>query len=78
MLEADAGFYFGFGGVFEIGQLENLTFWVEQKGFDSETKEDVEIFYREYEQVNDAIDKFIEIRDSVGCGYDWEKKLNET
>lgn len=74
LFTANAGFYFGFGTILEIGQFENRTFWVEHKSI--ETKDEKVLFYEEYEDVNSAIDRFILLRDTYGIGYDWEEKLN--
>jgi hypothetical protein len=70
LLRMDAGFYLGFASVLEIGQLENLNYWVESRDHTGRVlwcKDDIPL--------EEAIGHFLRIRREREVGYDIEGDL---
>ena len=70
LLRMDAGFYVGFAGTLEIGQLENLNYWVEAKDHTGRV-----LWYKDDIPLEEAIGHFLRIRRELGVGYDIESDL---
>jgi hypothetical protein len=71
ILRFPAGFYVGFCDMLEIGQLENLNFWVEYRRIDGTVLWEIDDI-----PLDDAIGHFLRIRKERGIGYDIEADLN--
>jgi hypothetical protein len=71
LLRMTTGFYVGFAGMLEVGQLENLNYWVESK-----THEGVKLWYKDDIPLEEAIGHFLRIRSERELGYDIEIDLN--
>jgi hypothetical protein len=70
LLRMDTGFYIGFAQILEIGQLENLNYWVDYKdhtGRELWSKDDIPL--------EEAIGHFLRIRREREVGYDIEGDL---
>lgn len=70
LLRMDAGFYVGFADLLEIGQLENLNFWVESRSHDG-----TQLWYADDLPLDEAIAAFLRIRSERQLGYDIEREL---
>lgn len=70
LLQMESGFYVGFAGMLEIGQLENLNCWVESKDHKGR-----EMWYRDDIPMEEAIGRFLRIRRERQLGYDIEVDL---
>ena len=71
LLRMTTGFYIGFAGDLEIGQLENLNYWVESKD-----ENDNVLWYKDNLPLAEAIGHFLRIRREREMGYDIEIDLN--
>jgi hypothetical protein len=71
LLQMTTGFYVGFAGMLEIGQLENLNYWVESKDH-----EGAELWFMDDISLEEAIGHFLRIRKERELGYDIEIDLN--
>jgi hypothetical protein len=71
LLRMTTGFYVGFAGMLEIGQLENLNYWVESKDHNG-----VELWSKDDIPLEEAIGHFLRIRKERELGYDIEIDLN--
>ena len=71
LLRLTTGFYVGFAGMPEIGQLENLNYWVESKDHKG-----VKLWYKDDIPLEEAISHFLRIRRERELGYDIEIDLN--
>ncbi|QVL32441.1 hypothetical protein KIH39_00550 [Telmatocola sphagniphila] len=70
LLGMNAGFYVGFAGMLEIGQLENENYWVESKDHNGKLlwdKDDISL--------EEAIGHFLRNRQERELGYDIENDL---
>jgi hypothetical protein len=57
LLRMDAGFYVGFAGMLEIGQVENLNYWVQSKDYNG-----VVLWCQDDISLEEAIGHFLRIR----------------
>jgi hypothetical protein len=71
LLRLTSGFYVGFADMLEIGQLENLNYWVQSKDHRG-----VEFWYKDNIPLEEAIWHFLRIRRERELGYDIEIDLN--
>lgn len=71
LLRMTTGFYVGFAGMLEVGQLENLNYWVESKDHTGR-----ELWYKDDIPLEEAIAHFLRIRRERELGYDIEIDLN--
>jgi hypothetical protein len=71
LLQMTTGFYVGFGDVLEVGQLENLNYWVEFKDL-----EGCKLWEKDDLPLEEAIGHFLRIRREQELGYDIEIDLN--
>ena len=71
LLRMDAGFYLGFADLLEIGQLENLNYWVESKDHHG-----VSLWSQDDLSLEEAVQHFVRIRNERELGYDIERDLN--
>lgn len=67
LLRMTSGFYVGFARMLEIGQLENLNYWVESKDHNG-----VELWNKDDIPLEEAITHFLRIRRERELGYDIE------
>lgn len=70
LLRMDAGFYIGFAGMLEVGQLENLNYWIESKDHTGVT-----LWEKDDLSLEEAIGHFLRIRRERELGYDIESDL---
>ena len=70
LLRMDAGFYIGFARLLEIGQLENLNYWVESKDHTGAV-----LWEKDDLSLEEAIGHFLRIRRERELGYDIEEDL---
>jgi hypothetical protein len=70
LLRMTTGFYVGFAGMLEIGQLENLNYWVESKDHRG-----VKLWFKDDIVLEEAIGHFLRIRRERQLGYDIEIDL---
>ena len=70
LLRMTTGFYVGFAGMLEVGQLENLNYWIRSKDH-----EGVELWYKDDIGLEEAIGHFLRIRKERELGYDIEIDL---
>ncbi len=70
LLRMTSGFYVGFAGMLEIGQLESLNYWVESKDHTGR-----ELWYKDDIPLEEAIGHFLRIRRERELGYDFEIDL---
>jgi hypothetical protein len=70
LLRMDAGFYAGFAGMLEVGQLENLNYWVEFKDHTGHER-----WFKDDMPLEEAIGHFLRIRRERSMGYDIEGDL---
>jgi hypothetical protein len=70
LLRMTSGFYVGFAGMLEVGQLENLNYWVESKDHTGR-----ELWYKDDITLEEAIGHFLRIRRERELGYDIEMDL---
>lgn len=71
LMRFEAGFYVGFAGLLEIGQLENLNYWVEYKDHTGKV-----VWFEDDMPLEVAIAHFLRIRREREIGYDIEVDLN--
>lgn len=71
LLRMTTGFYGGFAGMLEVGQLENLRHWVESKNHTGRVP-----WYKDDLSRDQAIGHFLRIRRERELGYDIEIDLN--
>jgi hypothetical protein len=71
LLRMTTGFYVGFAGMLEIGQLENLNYWVQSKDH-----QDVVLWFRDDIGLEEAIGHFLRKCKERELGYDIEIDLN--
>jgi hypothetical protein len=71
LLRMTTGFYVGFAGMLEVGQLENLNYWVVSKDHRG-----VELWQKDDISLEEAIGHFLRIRKERELGYDIEIDLN--
>jgi len=71
LLRMDAGFYAGFAGMLEVGQLENLNCWVESKDHTGR-----KLWFKDDIPPEEAIAHFLRIRRERELGFDIEVDLN--
>jgi hypothetical protein len=71
LLRMTSGFYVGFAGMLEIGQLENLNYWVDSKDHTGR-----KLWYKDDIPLEEAIGHFLRIRRERELGYDIEIDLN--
>jgi hypothetical protein len=65
------GFYVGFARLLEIGQLENLNYWIESKDHNG-----VMLWEIDDIPLDEAIGHFLQIRKERQIGYDIEMDLD--
>ncbi len=71
LLQMTTGFYFRFVGMLEIGQLENLNYWVVSKDH-----EGAELWFQDDLGLDEAIAHFLRISKERELGYDLEMDLH--
>src|SRR4051812_8463633 len=71
LLRMTHGFYVGFAGMLEIGQMENLNYWVESKDHEGDY-----LWEKSDLSLEEAIGHFLRIRRERKLGYDIETDLN--
>jgi hypothetical protein len=71
LLRMTSGFYVGFAGMLEVGQLENLNYWVQSKDHNGRV-----LWYTDDIPLEEAIGHFLRIRRERELGYDIEIDLN--
>ena len=71
LLRMTTGFYVGFAGMLEIGQLENLNYWVLSRDCQGN-----ELWCKDDIPLEEAIGHFLRIRRERELGYDIETDLN--
>ncbi len=71
LLRLTTGFYVGFADMLEIGQLENLNYWVRSRDWKGN-----ELWYKDDISLEEAIGHFLRIRRERELGYDIEIDLN--
>jgi hypothetical protein len=71
LLRMTTGFYVGFAGMLEIGQLENLNYWVESMDHTG-----VMLWCKDDIPLEEAIAHFLRIRRERELGFDIEVDLN--
>ena len=71
VLRMTTGFYVGLAGILEVGQLENLNYWVESKDHTGAT-----LWQKDDMPLEEAIGHFLRIRKEREVGYDIEVDLN--
>jgi hypothetical protein len=71
LLRMTTGFYVGCAAMLEIGQLENLNYWVESKDHNG-----VRLWCKDDIPLEEAIGHFLRIRKERGLGFDIEIDLN--
>ena len=71
LLRFPSGFYAGFSGMLEIGQLENLNYWIESRQIDGTV-----LWEADDISLDDAIGHFLRIRQERELGFDIETDLN--
>lgn len=71
LLSADAGFHIGLAGLIEIGQLENLHYWVESRSPVGEKLWEAD----DLQSLDAAITAFLRLRQERQLGYDLEAAL---
>jgi hypothetical protein len=71
LLRMTTGFYVGFAGMLEIGQLENLNYWVLSRDWQGN-----KLWYKDDIPLEEAIGHFLRIRRERELGYDIEIDLN--
>lgn len=71
LLRLPHGFYVGFAGMLEIGQMENLDYWVESKDHNGKY-----LWEESNLSLDEAIAHFLRIRRERELGYDIEVDLN--
>ncbi|VTR92468.1 unnamed protein product [Gemmata massiliana] len=69
-LRMGAGFYIGFAGMLEVGQLENLNYWVESKD-----RTGAMLWQKDDMPLEEAIEHFLRIRRERELDYDIEGDL---
>jgi hypothetical protein len=67
LLRMPTGFYVGFADLLEIGQLENLNYWVTSRDSNG-----VELWHVDDIPIEEAIEHFLRIRNERLAGYDME------
>ncbi len=70
LLRMNSGFYLGFAGMLEVGQLENLNYWVESKDHTG-----LRLWVKDDLPLEEAIGHFLRIRRDRELGYDIEMDL---
>jgi transcriptional regulator with XRE-family HTH domain len=70
LLRMGAGFYVGFAGMLEVGQLENLNYWVESKDHTGTM-----LWQKDDMPLDEAVGHFLRIRRERELGYDIESDL---
>lgn len=70
-MQTDGGFYVGFADMLEIGQLENLNYWVDSKDHTGDS-----LWFKDELPLETAIQHFLRIRKERKLGYDIERDLN--
>jgi len=71
LLRMGGGFYVGFAEMLEIGQLENLNYWVESRDHNGN-----QLWFKDDLSLDDAIQHFLRIRTERELGYDIELDIN--
>ena len=71
VLRMNCGFYVGFAEMLEIGQLENLKYWVTSRDHDNN-----ELWSKDDLTLDAAIQQFLRIRHERQLGFDIELDLN--
>ncbi|MBT4863659.1 MAG: hypothetical protein HON53_00875 [Planctomycetaceae bacterium] len=71
LLQMNTGFYVAFADMLEIGQLENLNYWVELRDHEGN-----KLWEKDDIPLDEAIGHFLRIRRERDVGYDIELDLN--
>jgi hypothetical protein len=70
VLRLNGGLYVGFAHMIDIGQLENLNYWVESRDWEGNR-----LWVKDDLSLEEAIDRFLRIRRERELGYDIEEDL---
>jgi hypothetical protein len=71
LLRMTTGLYVGFAGMLEVGQLENLNYWIESKDHKGTL-----LWQKDDMPLEEAVGHFLRIRKERELGYDIEIDLN--